>query len=268
MTNINYENGTNVPLNVFENFGRKIMSAQNDCSLTSLFPFNSNLESDSELPLNEEYCEMGYEPNINELIYDPSEKSLYESLFEDASLKKVSLFSRADKDELKEEEILLQRKRYPNIRRRKENNDNIRKKIKRTFLNSSLIQNINMMIKNMGGKLFFKKFLQHFVSNVTINSNKELINMTLGEIFRKKEFYQKNDLGHYYHNIKLIESKEIQENEDLTYILNLKYFELYEEYINSKEFLIDVNRLKKNNDDLYIQRYINLARHFIDFIHE
>ena len=92
--------------------------------------------------------------------------------------------------------------------------------------------------------------------------------MTLEEIFRKKEFYQKNDLGYYYHNIKLIESKEIQENEDLTNILNLKYFELYEEYINSKEFLIDVNRLKKNNDDLYIQRYINLARHFIDFIHE
>ena len=51
---------------------------------------------------------------------------MYESLFEDASLKKVSLFSRADKDELKEEEILLQRKRYPNRRRRKENNDNIR----------------------------------------------------------------------------------------------------------------------------------------------
>ena len=268
MTNINYENGTNVPLNVFENFGRKIMSAQNDCSLTSLFPFNSNLETDSELPLNEEYCEMGYEPSINELIYDPSEKSFYESLFEDASLKKVSLFSRADKDELKEEEILLQRKRYPNRRRRKENNDNIRKKIKRTFLNSALIKNINMMIKNMGGKLFFKKFQQHFVSNVTINSNKELLNMTLEEIFRKKEFYQKNDLGYYYHNIKLIESKEIQENEDLTNILNLKYFELYEEYINSKEFLIDVNRLKKNNDDLYIQRYINLARHFIDFIHE
>ena len=205
---------------------------------------------------------MGYEPSINELIYDLSEKSLYESLFEDASLKKVSLFSRADKDELKEEE------RYPNIRRRKENNDNIRKKIKRTFLNSSLIQNINMMIKNMGGKLFFKKFQQHFVSDVSINSNKELLNMTLGEIFRKKEFYQKNDLRYYYHNIKLIESKEIQENEDLTNILNLKYFELYEEYINSKEFLIDVNRLKKNNDDLYIQRYINLARHFIDFIHE
>ena len=77
MTNINYENGTNVPLNVFENFGRKIMSAQNDCSLTSLFPFNSNLETDSELPLNEEYCEMGYEPSINELIYDPSDKSFF-----------------------------------------------------------------------------------------------------------------------------------------------------------------------------------------------
>ena len=92
--------------------------------------------------------------------------------------------------------------------------------------------------------------------------------MTLEEIFRKKELYQKNELECYYHNLKLIESKEIQEDEDLKNILNLKYFELFEEYLNSKEFLIDVERLKNNNDDLYIQRYINLARHFIDFIQE
>ena len=74
--------------------------------------------------------------------------------------------------------------------------------------------------------------------------------MILEEIFRKRELYQEND--------------------DLKYIFNLKYFELFEEYINSKEFRIDeINRLKKNKmEDLYIQRYIHLARHYIEFIRE
>ena len=127
-----------------------------------------------------------------------------------------------------------------------------------------------MIIKNKGGNTLFKKFKQHFVSDVSRKTNKELLNMTLEEIFRKKEMYQKNELTHYYHNLTLFESKEIQENEDLKNIFNLKYFELFEEYINSKEFRIDeINRLKKNKmEDLYIQRYINLARHFIEFIRE
>ena len=127
-----------------------------------------------------------------------------------------------------------------------------------------------MIIKNNGGNALFKKFKQHFVSDVSRKTNKELLNMTLEEIFRKRELYQENELTHYYHNLTLFESKEIQENEDLKNIFNLKYFELFEEYINSKEFRIDeINRLKKNKmEDLYIQRYIYHARHYIEFIRE
>ena len=127
-----------------------------------------------------------------------------------------------------------------------------------------------MIIKNKGGNTLFKKFKQHFVSDVSKKTNKELLNMTLEEIFRKRELYRENELTYYYHNLKLFESKEIQENDDLKYIFNLKYFELFEEYINSKEFRIDeINRLKKNKmEDLYIQRYIHLARHYIEFIRE
>jgi hypothetical protein len=172
-----------------------------------------------------------------------------------------------EKDEHIEEGKILQRKRYKIKRKRKENQDNIRRKIKRTFLNSALIQKINMIIKNKGGILFFKKFQQHFVDDVSKKTNRELLNMTLEDIFRKKEMYIDKELPNYYHNLTLIESKEIQENEDLKNILNLKYSELYEEYINSKDFSIDVDRLKKkNNDNFYIQKYINLAKHFIEFI--
>ena len=81
----------------------------------------------------------------------------------------------------------MKRKRYNEKRSRKENQDNIRKKIKRGFLNNALIPKINMIIKKNGGKIFFEIFKQHFVSDVTRKRNMELINMTLEEIFRKKE---------------------------------------------------------------------------------
>ena len=252
-----------------QNQENETSSSQDDCFLLSIFPLIPNLEIYPVLPLDEEDYLMSQELNINEYFNNPSENSIFESLFENETQKKVSLFSSLKKDEHIKEEVFCQRKRYPLRRRRKENNDNMRRKIKRTFLNSALIPKINMMIKNKGGQFFFKKFNQHFVDDVSKKTNRELLNMTLEEIFRKKELYQENELPNYKHNINFVENQIIRENEDLKKILNLKYFELFEEYINSKEFLIDVNRLKKkNNDDLYIQRYINLAKHFIKFIRE
>ena len=253
----------------FKNQEDETLSLQNDCSNLYFNLFNPNMEIVPELSLDEEDYQMPYELKINDYSNNPKKQSFYKPLFEDISQKKFYLFTCLEKGEQIEEEKLSKRKRYREKRRRKDNNDNIRRKIKRTFLNSALIPKINMIIKNKGGNLFFKKFQQHFVDDVIIKTNRELLNMTLEEIFRKKELYQKNELECYYHNLKLIESKEIQENEDLKNILNLKYYELYEEYINSKEFLSNVVRLKsKNNDDLYIKRYINLARHFIEFIRE
>ena len=64
----------------------------------------------------------------------------------------------------------------------------------------------------------------------------------------------------------VVQNKEIKENEQLKEILNKTYHELFEEYINSKEFNIDeINRLKKNFDNSYIESYIYHAKHFIEF---
>ena len=248
----------------------EILSSQDGYSLSSYYSSLRSLRINPEFPLNKEELELPLEQNIDDCFYNPFEQSFLKPLVEDIEPKKACLFSILEKDTSTEEKVFNQKKRYSIRRRRKENNDNIRKKIKRGFLNSGLIQRINMIIKNKGGNTLFKKFKQHFVSDVSKKTNRELLNMTLEEIFRKRELYQENELIHYYHNLKLIESKEIQENEDLKNIFNLKYFELFEEYINSKEFRIDeINRLKKNKmEDLYIQRYINLARHFIEYIRE
>ena len=262
MSNFELSNEEKIGFCYFNNQEDTTSYFQGDFSNSSFILFNPNFETIDKQSSDEDVCEIPHELNINDL-----NKSIYKPLFEDIKQKKFFLFSCMEKDEHIEEGKILQRKRYKIKRKRKENQDNIRRKIKRTFLNSALIQKINMIIKNKEGILFFKKFQQHFVDDVSKKTNRELLNMTLEEIFRKKEMYIDKELPNYYHNLTLIESKEIQENEDLKNILNLKYSELYEEYINSKDFSIDVDRLKKkNNNNFYIQKYINLAKHFIEFI--
>ena len=194
-----------------------------------------------------------------------------DKIFEVVRPIKALLFTKLEDDLFKEEEnTFMNRKRYKIKRSRRENQDNIRKKIKRGFLNNALIPKINMIIKKQGGKFVFEIFKQHFVSDVTRKNNMELFNMTLEEIFRKKELYNEIELNSYYYNLKLINSKEIQEYKELKNILNLKLLNIFEEYINSKEFNIDeIKRLKsKNMKDSYIKRYIHLAKNFIKFITE
>jgi len=90
--------------------------------------------------------------------------------------------------------------------------------------------------------------------------------MTLLEIFITKEIYPSDGLNNYFHNLQVIEKKEIAENLELKGIFNKKYCELFEEYINSKEFIVDeINRLKKKFDESYIENYIYLSKHFIEF---
>ena len=247
----------------------------NEC----LFPFSLFPEIHRvkyQIPLDEEDFSTTLEIAINECFKINEEKSIFQTknsdkIFEVIRPIKVGLFTKLETDLSKEkEDTFMKRKRYNEKRSRKENQDNIRKKIKRGFLNNALIPKINMIIKKHGGKIFFEIFKQHFVSDVTRKRNMELINMTLEEIFRKKELYHETDINFYYHNLKLVNSKEIQENKELKNILNLKLIKIFQEYINSKEFNIDeINRLKsKNMKDSYIKRYIYLAQNFIQFITE
>ena len=152
-------------------------------------------------------------------------------------------------------------------KRRRENQDNIRKKIKRGFINTSLIKNLNNILKSIGSRLSFEKFPQSFVSDVIKKTNKIIIFLTLKEIFEKKELYNKKDLSYYYHNLKVLQNEQIQNNILMKKIFNMKYYELFEEYLNSEEFRIDeINRLKKSGMNIdYINKYIKLSKNFIEF---
>ena len=217
--------------------------------------------------------------NLPECYLTPQEKKVLtgeineeknpENIFEVKKRKKNPLFNNTENEttevSLNSGITSIKRKRNKEKRRRRDNSDNIRKKIKGGFFNGALIKRLNFILKQNRSKLYFVKFHQKFISNITRKSNKKLLNMTLSEIFEKKEVYSSNDLN-FKHNLKVVQTKEIKENEELKEILNKKYCELFEEYINSKEFNIDeINRLEEKFDDSYIESYKNLARHFIEF---
>ena len=253
-----------------------IGNEQNETEYSSLSLNYINSEKNID-----QFCNFDLNMNIDEAytkIFKPTEsKEKKEKIFDVVRREREgeikSLFTNIENEESNSninDENFLKRKRYPQKRRRRENQDNMRKKIKRGFMNKALITKINVNLKLNNIISYLEKFPQNLVCDVTKKTNKDLIDMTLEQIFEKKELYDENDLNKYEHNLKVIKSKEVQQNSELKAILNKKYSELFEEYINSKEFKVDeINRLKKNKmSDSYIERYIYLSKHFIKFFSE
>ena len=221
---------------------------------------NKSIHSETDSSNSENYISLN-----TEIKNEANKKKIFNINYRE----KTSLFTNIENILSIKEEPFMKRKRNPKRRRRRDNQDNIRKKIKRGFINKSLIKKINELLKNSGSKLYFEKSPQNFVCDITKNSNNKILNMTLEEIFENKELYDQKYFDNYNHNLNVLKSKDIQECQELKEILNKKYCELFEEYINSKEFQIDeINRLKNNEmDDAYIEKYIYLALHFIEYYH-
>ena len=247
-----------------ENDEMKSIDQSDSYSYYGYFPTSSKDPNPQNLP---ECYLTAQEKKV--LTGEINEEKNPEKIFEVKKRKNNSLFNSIENEStevsLNSGITSIKRKRNKEKRRRRDNSDNIRKKIKGGFFNGALIKRLNFILKQNRSKLYFVKFHQKFISNITRKSNKKFLNMTLLEIFAKKEVYSSNDLN-FKHNLKVVQTKEIKENEELKEILNKKYCELFEEYINSKEFNIDeINRLEEKFDDSYIESYKNLARHFIEF---
>ena len=133
------------------------------------------------------------------------------------------------------------------------------------FLNYFLINILNNILSSKNNHFKFKKLPKCIVTNVYSNGKKEFRNISIKEIFSKKELYKNEyDEKNYIHNLNLIEKNE--NNECFKDILNRKFSEFYQDYINSKQFNVDeVNRLKnENKENDYIDRYIYVSRNFLN----
>ena len=203
------------------------------------------------------------------------EFSFLEKLREDENLLMVYypgyyLFTKSKEDLLKDylegndfSLIKRSKKRLPNYKQK----HYIRVNVKRTFMNTYLLNALNEKLKKNGFITPFSKFPQSFVINVAKNLNRALMNMRLKEIFRTKEIYGDIDDKSYKHNLKIVNEIEKKGNPELNMIFNRKLCCLFEEYLNSEEFgIIELNKLKNEKDDYYIGKYVYLAKRFIEFL--
>ena len=127
----------------------------------------------------------------------------------------------------------------------------------------------------MAGSIkFFKSLPQKFVTNITKNKIKPILNLTLKDILsnnfcEKGENYE-IDLKKYYHNkdvLKYLENNNnINQKSNFHIFKNMTISEIFIEYLESKEFENEITNLKqKNENNKYIIEYIIKATNLLDF---
>ena len=146
-------------------------------------------------------------------------------------------------------------------RRRRDNKDNILLKIKRAFFNNYLYNSINnLLTKGKKTHKNFYKFSKKFIIDMVKKNNKKLLDMTLRQIIENESKEGNN------HNLDVLYSLEEEKNDKLEELLNSKYKDIFEVYINSKEFDNEIIQLKaKDMTDSYIKNYIYLSKNFVKF---
>lgn len=215
---------------------------------------------------------------VNKTKEENIEINISDKIFKVIYPDKISLFTDADSDEKASENTkynFAKRTKSKKKMKRYKCQDNMRKMIKRRFINTYLKKALNKKLVNAGFHIFFEYLPQSFVGKVIKSKEKELLDMTLFDIFGKKEYYSqhtKNNSANYYHNSKILEQIKIEAIPELNNILNKKYSEIFEEYVNSEEFNVrEIERLKNSKnqkqkkDDYYIEKYKYLAMHYIEF---
>ena len=180
-------------------------------------------------------------------------------------------------------------------RRRKYMGDDKRKKIKSDFYKQIRIQ-LNNRLKEQKIKMLFN-WPQIMVTDITKLNNKNILNMTLGELLSngdsacKSSKSEKKDkkpedkkpliplwksLREYLFKIQI--EKTLQNNQEIINILkkneklsinkflNMKMEYLYKEYIQSDKFENSIKKLiNKGHYFDYVKDYIDIANNFVDF---
>ena len=236
---------------------------------------NQNNENEERRYLNKEKSISKSFPNFDMVIESFLKESEigvnYTSCSFDSFVNEVSkISSKSDNNTLTVTCTFTKKKRKS---RKKNDNqylrkDNIREKIKRRFFNVYLINKLEVLRKKIKFKNYFCKFPSFFAKDVKIDRNKKILNITLREIFEKEELYNyenENGLKNYKHNLIIVQTKEIKEDEEFKKILNKTFYELYKEYLD--DFKIEENKNLKNKreNDNYIETYNNLMDNLMEF---
>ena len=231
----------------------------------------------------------------NDIIIDFESNNGDNSALSDLSLNEDKenlffLFHAVTKDE--EKEKLNQKPKF-NIKKaeneskdkkRKDKGDEVRKKIKSSFLKNLLIR-INELLKSAGSLFIFESFPQNFIKDITLPTNFEVMHLTYLELFNytheKVVEENKYELGKYQERAnKVAEKKYVKNMKTLGYLKNnsgisersgweiikkMKYIDLLKAFFTSKEFENSVNELKQKEGKDYINNYLYFASTYIDY---
>ena len=165
------------------------------------------------------------------------------------------------------------KKKRKNNKSRKDDADMITKKIKTKFLKLLKIK-INEILKSAGSKKKFTYLQPSFIENLKKNINIRIFNATLEELlltnfidFMEDKNIKKTDYTNYEHNKSVLEFlKNNKKYKDVNFdFLNMTYVQIFNEYLNSKEFEMEIDKLKKKKSMEYIKNYIINTFNFFNF---
>ena len=165
--------------------------------------------------------------------------------------------------------------------KRKNDRDNIRKKIKSSF-HKAIRKIINTKLKKIGSKYLFDSFPANFLSDISKKTNYEVMDLTYEQLFdyaynkyknivgkdyilKKKEVAKKK----YSKNIEILKylnaNSKISQESGWDIIKNMKYKHLIKAYFNSNEFEQNIEHLSKKETASYINAYIQFASSYVDY---
>ena len=165
--------------------------------------------------------------------------------------------------------------------KRKYNADDIRKKIKARF-HKSIKNIINENLKKAGSKELFTFLPQIFISSISREKNRSVLNMSFRDLLQKNfvddvdEIKYKNkkvDFAKYKRNLNVLkyldENPEICRNSGFDLISKMKYSDLLNEYFKSDEFKREIFKLREEQEDEhYITEYISKCKTYVKFFME
>ena len=162
-------------------------------------------------------------------------------------------------------------------KQRKFKPDDIRKKIKTRF-HKSLKNIINENLKIAGSNQFFDFLPQSFISNISRDKNKNIMNLTYKQLLEKDFISDCKidphqlivDKVKYERNLKVLkyleQNPEISLNSGFHLMCKLSYADILNEYFLSEEFEKSIQKLKEENEtEDYIREYINKAKTYVNF---
>jgi len=170
-------------------------------------------------------------------------------------------------------------------KKRKEKGDNIRKKVK-TFFHKYLRKVINKRLEGAGSKYFFEAFPQIFITDITLKTNYEVMELTYEQLFnytynleindekmyKNKDYINKRKataIKKFRRNVEVLEyldkNGKISKESGWDIIKNMKYKDLFKAYINSNEFQESIEELSKKETNNYINSYNNFASNYVCF---